>query len=82
MYSGLFEFSHFTRCLMNSRQRFRGVSSTVEPSSVLGLNSLLPRSSLTSLRNDSGHSGSSGSGMSEANTAARHAASGFLAHQM
>src|SRR5260370_5855304 len=27
MNSGLLEFSHFTRCLMNSRQRLRGVSS-------------------------------------------------------
>ena len=27
MYSGLFEFSHRTRCFMNSKHRFRGVSS-------------------------------------------------------
>ena len=32
--------------------------------------------------NSAGHSGSSGSGMSEANTTARHAASGLRAHQM
>ena len=46
LYSGLFGFSHFTRCLMNSRQRFRSVSSTVEPSPFLGLNSARLRSAL------------------------------------
>ena len=38
--------------------------------------------SRTTLRKLSGHSGSSGSGMSEAKTAARQAASGRRAHQM
>ena len=82
MYSGLFEFSQRTRYLMNSRQRFRGVSSTADPLPFLGVNSLRFSVSITSLRNPSGHSGSSGSGMSEAKTAARHAASGRRAHQI
>src|SRR6516164_4884685 len=68
---------------MNSRQRFLGVSSTGLPlSSLLGLNSLRPNFSVTSLRKLSGHSGSSGSGMREAKTTARHAPNGRLAHQM
>ena len=82
MYSGLFEFSQRTRCLMNSRQRFRGVSSTADPLPFLGVNSLRPASRTTNCRKLSGHSGSSGSGISEAKTTARHAASGRRAHQM
>ena len=47
MYSGLFEFSHFARCLMNSRHLFLGVSSVVEPSQFLDLNSFFLRTSST-----------------------------------
>ena len=82
MYSGLFEFSQRTRYLMNSRQRFRGVSSTAEPSPFFGMNSLRFSVSPTNCGKLSGHSGSSGSGISEAKTAARHAASGRRAHQI
>ena len=44
--------------------------------------SLRLSSCITNLRNCGGHSGSSGSGISEAKTAARHAANGRLAHQI
>ena len=83
MNSGLFEFSHLTRYLMNSRQRLRGVSSIGLPlASPLGRNRLCFNNSITSVRKFFGHSGSSGSGINEANTTARHAASGRRAHQM
>src|SRR5437016_4177795 len=68
-----FRFQHFTGV---------GQARAVLPSTFFGLNSLRASCSITCLRKLSGQLGSSGSGMSEAKTTGRHAASGRLAHQI
>jgi hypothetical protein len=77
---GTVRISRLTRCLMNSKQRLRGVSSINEPSPFCGLNWFLPSKSITSLRNSFGHSASPGSGISDAIITARQVGNGLLAH--